>query len=86
MRVVKFLGLKIAEIGGALLVLYLCHFFFVWISPIIYGSSVANTSANYHWVGQWFLGLTFLVVAIVAPSLVCYFIYLWIKQNWEWSE
>jgi len=87
MRVVKFLGLKIAEICGAVLVLWLCGFYFRWLDTILSTPEQAQVNLEkYGWIMQGVYGLVCLLFTIGIPTLVGALLYVWILKNWEWSE
>ena len=86
MRILRFVGLKIAEICGMLLSLHLLSIFHKWIAPIIHDPRTVETFVNHYWMVQGFYGLIILTMIITIPVLVGCLLYLWIKTNWEMSE
>ena len=56
-RIINFTIMKIVELGGLALVLYLCGFYFDFVSPIINGNPIA---LQWHWIVRGFFGFVFL--------------------------
>jgi hypothetical protein len=77
MRIVKFIGLKIIEVGGGLLLLYLCALYFDWINPLMIGNNpkLALEYAEMYWMLKDFIGLCLLLFPIIVlVAIIIYYL------------
>ena len=76
MRVLKFIGLKVAEIGGALMIAYWCGVVYRIYTPF----------RNESYAMTCFMGLLFLLCIILSLMLLGSLGWFIIKLNWKWSK
>jgi len=83
MKILKFIGLKVAEIGGVILLFHLC----VMLHDAVSSSFSVFTlplDASYFMRGG--LGLCMIGSVICVSALLYLLIPAWIKANWEWAS
>ena len=81
MRVIKFIGFKIAEVVAYLLFAHLCY---LYLSPNI----IKDGDVYYTWsiVIQYFLSSLIGLCILMLLSSVMFLLWLLIKKNWEWAN
>lgn len=85
-RILKFIGLKILELGGATLVIYLLSFYHDWVIPFIAKEESLEVQLNMSWIERGLLGTFLLIFPLAILFVIGVLLFFWIQKNWEWSE
>ncbi len=95
-RILVFLWLKVAEIGGTFAAFALLSYTHFVISLTAFGAKmqpvIEDTDLFQIGLGFWMngamgvLALTLLLMALVVLAIVAGGLYLLISQNWKWAE
>lgn len=85
-RILKFIGLKILELGGATLIIYLLSFYHDWIIPFMASEESLEAQLNMSWIVRGLLGIILLILPLAILFVIGVSLFFWIQKNWEWSE
>ena len=83
MRIVRFLGLKIGELSGLVILCFICYWYANLLAPYLMTTEIDyKTFLMYPLALKILLGFVFLVGSFFILFLIGWIIY----KNWEWSE
>jgi hypothetical protein len=82
MRILRFIGLKVAEIGGVVLYVWGSHWIVLWFHPRFTDGQGSITEV----VLEYVLCALITPLTVTMVGLLCFLLFQWVKKNWEWSK
>ena len=84
-KVLIFIGLKIAEIIGTLILIFAISKFGLWFDGIT-DSNIENPHLFLRYFFGFWVGLMTLVVGLIVLLGIGYGLYYVVKTNWKWAD